>query len=62
MAKSHMPEFKNEEEFNKYFAKERAITDKHRDSNGVLSFNSWEEFTGMLDELFEGTGIEYEIR
>ena len=59
--KNYMPTFDTEEEYEQYFKREIELCNKHRDANGVLTFNSQKELTGLLDSLFEGTGITYHL-
>ena len=49
--KEYMPCFLSEKEFNSYFKREIEICDKHRNSDGVLEFDTKSDFESFLSEL-----------
>lgn len=49
-----MPEFKSEQEFEKYFAKENKTMNKYRDAQGRVVLSDIHNLEGVVQDLFDG--------
>ncbi len=49
-----MPEFKSEQEFEEYFAKENKTMDKSRDAQGCVVLSDIHDLEDVIQDLFDG--------